>query len=1268
MNEATNLVQNIIERNHIKKNILRQTTRLNSLEVENASVGTHGLLVSENNKSVFINFKLETSKKYYKLVYNISNTETTGEVILHVKGNNQRHEKYHLGTFYGTPIVYFLKCDFDAEIITLEIAEASSFTLGQLELIQISNSEYKANKLKQYTGKLRRVVSKQPHLRAKFFKELKENGLKQAIQKTKSKLYQNVDSYNNIQVSGQNFKREISLKQSNTVLFVSHDAQNAGASILSLNIVKTLKKVFNKDVIVLLLKGGPLVNEFSKYATIINFNQNSLSYLENEEEVNKIINEFKDKGVNICISNSVVSNILTKLMFEHGIKVISLVHELPTSIKTYDFIEAANYAVQYSDKIVFPNNFVRESFADCFPVDEKKVHIRPQGIYNKRRGALDKQAAKKKLCENLKIEPDSTILLGGGYGDLRKGFDIFFSIAKEMLVGENGGKLHFVWVGQVEPILEKWMKHDAEILKLDSYIHQIDFQTNLSPILQGADLFLLPSREDPFPSIVLEAIDNGTPTVTFEGNGGMGEFIKRLGVRPAPYLNTKDFASEIYRILGDEQSYESIKQLGLELIEKELDFSDYVNQLLHMTQGEETFSKEVSVIIPNYNYENYIEDRLNSIIYQTVKPKEIIFLDDMSNDNSVQVAERILKRSNIPYKIIKNEVNVGCFGQWIRGIKEATGDLIWIAEADDLCESNMLEKLIPSFDDDEVNLAYCQSEIIDGNSTKVGYIYSEYTKDLSLTKWDSSYCIEGREEVVEGLAIKNTIPNASAVLFRSSALEGLEEMLCDYKIGGDWLAYLYALKLGKISFVSDILNYHRRHSSSIVSRSEQKLELFKEMLAIKLFILENFEIPGFIVDRFLQHIPNEYARLGCKGYESKDILKNDVLADKFLNLENEARKKVNSVNYLRIKKRILFVAPDFEVGGGQMLVVRLANFFASFQDVYVYNARPWLEDSMMSGMISRNVNVLKSNGNPDELRSYINDLKIEVINSHIWWSDKITYHAIQGNQNINWVLAMHGCYEALIENPDWDNDFSSLVKPVLDRANSIIYATNKNKRVFDTVEVNNIDKLYKVYYGYQLQNIGLKDKTELGIAEDDFVFGLVSRAIKEKGWEESITAVINLNEELERKIHLILVGHGQYANEMREKYKDNKFIHFIMDLKKPSEWIGWVKAFDVAILPSYFISESLPNSIIEYLAYDKPVISTNIGEIPKMLHSVEEDKYAGIILELNEERIVDVQELTDAMRVMVTDSGQYSEYAKNTKLLFEQFKMSNFASAYFRLF
>ncbi|WP_410515269.1 glycosyltransferase [Paenibacillus sp. BR2-3] len=1264
----TDLVKGILERNQYKNSFLRQTCLLSALEVENASVSPQGEFIPEKGKSVFINFKLQTGKKYYKIVYNILSPMNDGNVILHVKGNDQKYEKYHLGAFYGNPIVYFLKCVFEVKVITLEIVSPVSFGLSQLELIQISNSEYKVNKLKQYSGKLKRIVSKQPHLRAKFFKELKENGLKEALQKTKSKLYQNTDSYNSIQVSGAVLNTETSLKYNNTILFVSHDAQNAGASILSLNIVKSLKEVFNKDVIVLFLKGGPLINDFSKYATIINLNQNSLSYLENESEVNKIIKDFKNKGINTCISNSIVSNILTKTMFEHGIKVTSLVHELPTSINTYNFIEAAKYAAQYSEKIVFPNFFVRDSFAKAFSIEDRKVHVRPQGIYNKRKSLLNKETAKRKLCETLDIEQSSIILLGGGYGDIRKGFDIFFSIAKDILLEDNKKHYHFVWVGQVEPILEKWMKHDAQILNIDSNIHQIDFQVNLSPVLQGADLFLLPSREDPFPSIVLEAIDNGTPTVCFENSGGMGEFIKRLGVIPASYLNIKEIVSEICRLLDDEGLYQNIQQKGHELIDQELNFSDYVNHLLYLTRVEDMQHKEVSVIIPNYNYEDYIEDRLNSIIYQTVKPKEIIFLDDMSTDNSVSVAEEILKRSRIPYKIIKNKVNVGCFGQWIRGIKEATGDIVWIAEADDLCEGNMLEKLLPSFNIDEVNLAYCQSEIIDAESNRIGYVYTEYTKDLSETKWNSSYCIEGREEVVQGLAIKNTIPNASAVLFRASVFEGIEEHLSRYKIGGDWLAYLYALKTGKISYISETLNYHRRHSSSIVSKNEQKIELFQEMIAIKQFILDHFEIPNSILERFLEHVPNEYKRLGCKGYDSRDILKNDLLVKEYVSLVERAKGKVRAVNYLQTKKKIIFVAPDFEVGGGQMLVVRLANFFSAFHQVYVYNARPWLKDSVMTEMISANVTVLHSNGSSDELRSYIDDLSIEVINSHIWWSDKITFQAIQGNGNINWVLAMHGCYEALIENLDWDKDFESLVKPVLDRANSIIYATNKNRKVFDKVVINDIEKLHKVYYGYQLQNIAPKNKSDLGIAIDELIFGLVSRAIKEKGWEESIKAIINLNKELDKRAHLILVGNGEYANRMKEKYKSYDFVHFIMNLEKPSEWIGWVKVFDIAILPSYFISESLPNSIIEYLAYDKPVISTNIGEIPQMLYSEEYGKFAGIIMDLNVDGEVSVLELCDAMRVMATDPQRYADYKKNTKLLFEQFTMEKFASSYFDLF
>lgn len=122
-----------------------------------------------------------------------------------------------------------------------------------------------------------------------------------------------------------------------------------------------------------------------------------------------------------------------------------------------------------------------------------------------------------------------------------------------------------------------------------------------------------------------------------------------------------------------------------------------------------------------------------------------------------------------------------------------------------------------------------------------------------------------------------------------------------------------------------------------------------------------------------------------------------------------------------------------------------------------------------------------------------------------------------------------------------------------------------------------------------------------------------------------------------------------------------------MDLREPSEWIGWVKVFDVALLPTYFISESLPNSVIEYLAYDKPVISTNIGEIRYMIQSQEENKSAGILLELNQ-GIVNVDDIVDAMKVMTNEPEKFLEYKENTSVLFKQFTMHNFASRYYDYF
>ena len=126
-----------------------------------------------------------------------------------------------------------------------------------------------------------------------------------------------------------------------------------------------------------------------------------------------------------------------------------------------------------------------------------------------------------------------------------------------------------------------------------------------------------------------------------------------------------------------------------------------------------------------------------------------------------------------------------------------------------------------------------------------------------------------------------------------------------------------------------------------------------------------------------------------------------------------------------------------------------------------------------------------------------------------------------------------------------------------------------------------------------------------------------------------------------------------------------KNVHFVDSLKKPSEWIGYVKMFDCAMLPTYFISESLPNSVIEYLAYGKPVISTNIGDIKYML--LKDEHKAGIVLELKN-GTVDTDELADAMYSMVSDEELYNQCLAGSKEMFKQFDIKNFANNYYELF
>ena len=196
--------------------------------------------------------------------------------------------------------------------------------------------------------------------------------------------------------------------------------------------------------------------------------------------------------------------------------------------------------------------------------------------------------------------------------------------------------------------------------------------------------------------------------------------------------------------------------------------------------------------------------------------------------------------SSTGFELIASDANSGSvFRQWLKGVERARGDYVWIAEADDLSDPGFLAAVLaPLQQDPAVVMSYCQSSAIDADGQTLAADYRAYTDDLSTRRWLEGYRATGAQEVDAGLAIKNTVPNVSAAVFRRAdllaVLQAEIEDISSYRIAGDWVAYLRLLQRGRIAFSPDVLNHHRRHDASVTMASNRLLHLREVLRAQKL--------------------------------------------------------------------------------------------------------------------------------------------------------------------------------------------------------------------------------------------------------------------------------------------------------------------------------------------------------------------------------------------------------------------------------------------------
>src|SRR5690606_16903335 len=258
--------------------------------------------------------------------------------------------------------------------------------------------------------------------------------------------------------------------------------------------------------------------------------------------------------------------------------------------------------------------------------------------------------------------------------------------------------------------------------------------------------------------------------------------------------------------------------------------------------GDPTLGRRVSVVVPNYNYARYLPERIESIRLQTVRPHEVIFLDDCSSDDSVEVARRLLADSGLPFGIIANASNRGVYHQWRKGIAEASGDVLWIAEADDVADPRFIQRVLEGFGNPGVVLSYAQSRIVDERGHVLRPDTRAHTDGVDPRHWLHDYVEVGVREVLDYLVYRNTIPNVSACLFDRRALLEAVEGLEAFRFCGDWYLYCRLLRGGSIAFVAEALNDFRRHADSVTRSEGRRLEYLDELVRIKRYVAAEFPL------------------------------------------------------------------------------------------------------------------------------------------------------------------------------------------------------------------------------------------------------------------------------------------------------------------------------------------------------------------------------------------------------------------------------------------
>ena len=198
----------------------------------------------------------------------------------------------------------------------------------------------------------------------------------------------------------------------------------------------------------------------------------------------------------------------------------------------------------------------------------------------------------------------------------------------------------------------------------------------------------------------------------------------------------------------------------------------------------------VSVIMPAYNSEQFIEKAIRSALAQTYSNLEMIVIDDCSKDSTVQIVQKLAQEDN-RVRLIQNETNAGAANSRNKGMDCSRGAYVALLDSDDIWHPDKLQKQIKLAQESGAGLIYCSYAMVDEQGKKKcrDFVVNEHICLESMLRKNEIGCstVLLRSDVLNQHRFSNEYYHEDYVLWLQLLKEGVQaagirEVLVDYTL------------------------------------------------------------------------------------------------------------------------------------------------------------------------------------------------------------------------------------------------------------------------------------------------------------------------------------------------------------------------------------------------------------------------------------------------------------------------------------------------------